>query len=153
MGKLATHHPDRESLNYKIFVSVVMEMNMTKSESSFRFDFEEWAKLAEQDPARFEDRRAQTISKAIDEVPQDKQQMLRRLQWKVDRVRELKSTPLAACIAITDMMWNTFHDLNRSYQWLGSHSDKSTPLEALPKATVLNFPGWPNKSADSVKNS
>lgn len=117
---------------------------MTKSKNSFQFNFEEWAKLAEHDPDRFEARRARTLSEAIERVPEDRQLMLRRLQWKVDRVRELKTTPLAACIAITDMMWNTFHDLNRSYHWLGKQFENSngvfnSEITTLPKATILPF--------------
>lgn len=116
-------------------------MNMTKSKTSFRFNFEEWAKLAKQDPDRFEAHRAQALNDAIDRVPEDRQLMLRRLQWKVDRVRELKSTPLAACIAITDMMWNTFNDLNRSYYWLSEHKKGffHQQIASLPKATIIPF--------------
>jgi len=127
-----------------------MEMNKYETESSFEFDFEHWVKLAEQDPAQFEDLRSQTINNAIDELPEDKQLMLRRLQWKVDRVRELKSTPMAACLAITDMMWDTFYDLNRSYQWLGDRGNKKAQLEALPKASILKFPGPSVKAAETV---
>lgn len=116
-------------------------MKMTKPAKSFRFDFEEWAKLAEQDPDRFEARRARTLTAAIERVPEDRRLMLERLQWKVDRVRELKHTPLAACVAITDMMWNTFHDLNRSYQWLGEQNRYMVNHEAANphNATILTF--------------
>lgn len=127
-----------------------MEMNNYETESSFEFDFEHWAKLAEQDPAQFEDLRSQTINGVIDELPENKQMMLRRLQWKVDRVRELKSTPMAACLAITDMMWNTFYDLNKSYQWLGDRDNKAAQIEALPKAAILKFPVQPVEAAETV---
>ncbi|MDH5181271.1 MAG: DUF3135 domain-containing protein [Gammaproteobacteria bacterium] len=124
-------------------------MKVIKPKHAFQFNFEEWAKLAAQDPDRFEARRARTLSDAIGRVPENRQLMLRRLQWKVDRVRELKTTPLAACIAITDMMWNTFHDLNRSYHYLAEQHGKKTPgkqdFAKLPKATILPFPSRNNQ--------
>jgi len=105
------------------------------------FDFKEWSELAQTDPERFEARRNRVINEAIRRVPADRQQMLRGLQWKVDRIRELKRTPLSACIAITDMMWETFGDLHHSYVELANIKPGSRiKLEKRPLADVLQFP-------------
>ena len=109
---------------------------------SIEFDFKEWAELAKSDPDRFEAKRSRVINEAIRRVPADRQRMLRGLQWKVDRVRELKRTPLAACMAISDMMWNTFSDLHHSYVKLAEiKPGKRLPTEPRPSATIIAFPG------------
>ena len=109
---------------------------------SIEFNFKEWSELAQADPASFEAKRSRVINEAIRRVPADRQQMLRGLQWRVDRVRELKRTPLAACIAITDMMWDTFGDLHQSYIKLAEiKPGEKLPRDTRPKATVLPFPG------------
>ena len=109
---------------------------------SIEFDFKEWAELAKSDPDRFEAKRSRVINEAIRRVPADRQRMLRGLQWKVDRVRELKRTPLAACMAISDMMWNTFSDLHHSYVKLAEiKPGKRLPTESRPSATIIAFPG------------
>lgn len=109
---------------------------------SIEFDFKEWSELAQSDPDRFEARRNRVINEAIRRVPADRQRMLRGLQWRVDRVRELKRTPLAACIAISNMMWDTFSDLHHSYVKLAEIKPGAKPVfEQRPKATVIKFPG------------
>ncbi len=105
------------------------------------FNFKEWSELAQTDPDRFEAKRSRVINEAIRRVPPNRQQMLRGLQWRVDRVRELKRTPLAACIAITDMMWETFSDLHQAYIGLAENkTGKKSLIEKLPEATVIPFP-------------
>ena len=109
---------------------------------SIDFDFKEWSELAQADPDRFEARRNRIINEAIRRVPADRQQSLRGLQWKVDRIRELKRTPLAACIAISDMMWDTFSDLHHSYLKLTEiQPGQKVTVEKRREATVIPFPG------------
>jgi len=108
---------------------------------SIEFDFKEWSELAQSDPDRFEARRNRVINEAIRRVPVDRQQMLRGLQWRVDRVRELKRTPLAACIAITDMMWDAFSDLHHSYVKLAEiKPGQKIMIEKRPRADIIPFP-------------
>lgn len=104
------------------------------------FDFKEWAELAKSDPDRFEAKRSRVINEAIRRVPADRQRMLRGLQWRVDRVRELKRTPLAACMAISEMMWDTFSDLHHSYVKLADiKPGQKHIVEPLPTASILPF--------------
>lgn len=51
------------------------------------FDFETWERLAKQDPALFERKRAEAIERIINSAPASKQQRLRGLQWQVDQTR------------------------------------------------------------------
>ena len=108
-------------------------MHINKLKSRIQIDFEEWARLAKVDPDRFEVQRDRTIAEAISRAPVNRQHHLRCLQWRVDRVRERTSNPLAACIAISDMMWNTFHNLNDSYKEL------QNPGLQRPEAKILAF--------------
>ncbi|MBI3562400.1 MAG: DUF3135 domain-containing protein [Gammaproteobacteria bacterium] len=103
-------------------------------------DFETWMTLAKEDPVRFEALRLETIDEFIAQVPEDKRLQLRRLQWRIDRVRERAGTPLAACVALSRMMWDSFTELRECYQEMlkdePSLLRKRTPSR---NATVLTF--------------
>lgn len=71
------------------------------------FDFDGWARLARDDPQAFEIKRAFVLECAIDAAPERSHHTLRRLQWKLDRIRETSATPLAACIRMQDLMWES----------------------------------------------
>lgn len=120
-----------------------------KSLTSIEFDFQEWADLARQDPDRFEARRSRLINEAIRRAPADRQHSLRCLQWRVDRIRELKRTPLAACIAITNMMWDTFSDLHHTYLELAElKQGRTPPTRDLPRRSAEIIP-FPNHRGDA----
>ncbi|MGD8430643.1 MAG: DUF3135 domain-containing protein [Ectothiorhodospiraceae bacterium] len=73
-----------------------------------RFDFDQWATLASDDPEKFETKRQAEIDAFISAQRASRQQHLRRLQWRIDRERERCGTPLAACIRLSNMMWGSF---------------------------------------------
>jgi len=73
------------------------------------FDFDEWKKLAQNDPAEFEHRRKQRIENAIEACPSSRQQRLRGLQFRIDVVRRTRS-PLGACIRVSEMMMEQVHE-------------------------------------------
>ena len=70
-------------------------------------DFDALCALAQHDPAAFESHRARVIQAAIERAPAGRRQRLHRLQWRVDQVRRRSATPLAACISLSDMMWES----------------------------------------------
>ncbi|MFP5344304.1 MAG: DUF3135 domain-containing protein [Gammaproteobacteria bacterium] len=78
-------------------------------QSAFDWDinFDEWATLAATDPEAFERQRASLVSQVLDHSPERRQERLRGLQWRIDKVRERSATPLAACIRISGMMWDS----------------------------------------------
>lgn len=69
-------------------------------------DFEDWAEMAKQDPASFEQMRLAAIDEYIESVPAGQRERLRRLQWRIDQERRLARTPMNACIRISRMMWD-----------------------------------------------
>ncbi|HKJ08805.1 MAG TPA: DUF3135 domain-containing protein [Gammaproteobacteria bacterium] len=101
-------------------------------------DFEQWAALAASDPEAFEAQRAQVIDAAIRRAPRPKQQRLRGLQWKLDHVRQLSGTPMAACLRMSNMMWDSVlkeGGLLDAFQSLGH----ARPMPARPRAEVLRM--------------
>ena len=79
-------------------------------------DFEQWMDLAMNDPEQFERMRRAAIVGFLASIPSEKRLHLQRLQWRVDRVRERCATPMAATIAISEMMWDAFYNLHDQYQ-------------------------------------
>ncbi len=69
------------------------------------FDFAGWARLAREDPAAFERERARLIGQLIEAAPAGQRPRLEALQWRVEQVRRLSRTPLAACLKLSSMMW------------------------------------------------
>lgn len=102
--------------------------------ASNHIDFDFWLQLAQSDPERFESLRSEILEKHIQRAPDSQQCRLRCLQWRIDQIRDRAKTPLAACISISDMMWDTFHHLASGYNHPGHlrHDQEST-------ATVIDF--------------
>lgn len=71
------------------------------------FDFDSWAALAANDPQAFEVKREIAIQAAIDAAPERNRERLVQLQWKLDRIRETSATPLAACVRLQELMWES----------------------------------------------
>ncbi len=67
-------------------------------------DFDDLLRLAQDDPVRFEAVRQKTIATYIATLPHDRQDLMRRLQWRIDQERRNR-TPLSACIRISSLMW------------------------------------------------
>ena len=112
------------------------------------FDFEKWSRLASKDPEAFEQYRKRVINDFITELPKEKQQRMRCLQWRVDSVRRLSKTPMAACIEISRMMWDSIkgehglmdalHELQLACQFDGQYQP---PSRSPDPENVLPFPG------------
>jgi hypothetical protein len=95
-----------------------------------KFDFDAWVKLARQDPQAFEEKRKRIIEEAIQGAPAHKQQRLRCLQWKLDKIRETSRTPIIACLHINRLLWENVTGehglLNRLQQLQTGHTSHST---------------------------
>ena len=75
--------------------------------SDKHFDFGHWSKLASEDPERFEAERAEAIAELIDQSPSSAKRRMVGLQWQIDRVREQAPNPMAACVKMSKMMWDS----------------------------------------------
>ena len=103
-------------------------------------DFDEWVDLAKNNPEEFEAKRLKKIEAFLSKVPEEKLQRLRGLQWQIDQTRKLAHTPMASCIAISNMMWDSVHRLkDHHYELvnmatgLGSNPAK----KSAPSATII----------------
>jgi len=99
----------------------------------FAFDFDEWAALARTDPHAFEARRLALIEDYLGQFPSPEQQRLRGLQFRIDMERRRARTPMAACLRLSSMMWDSL---------LGSHGLK-TALDALLLPPTASAPPSP----------
>lgn len=104
-----------------------------------KFDFDAWVELARQDPQAFEEKRKHIIEDAIQGAPAHKQQRLRCLQWKLDKIRETSRTPMIACLHINRLLWENVtgeHGLLNSLQQLQtghrSRSNDQVSAEVTP---------------------
>jgi len=100
-------------------------------------DFNDWAELAKSDPASFEARRTQAIEEMISRMPEHKQQRMRCLQWKIDQVRDRAGSPMAACIKLSEMMWDSLTGPGGLKEALDRMSDDNAA--PLPNADILTF--------------
>ena len=80
---------------------------MAESLPGTRIDFDHWSALASSDPEGFETQRAELLERVIARAPAHRQRRLRGLQWKLDQVRCTAKTPMAACVRMNEMMWES----------------------------------------------
>lgn len=106
------------------------------------FDFDAWAALARENPQAFELERELLIKRAIMKAPADKRQRLRCLQWKLDQIRDLASTPMAACLQINRLLWENIaskHGLLHNLQRL-QPGQRPADIDSAT-AEILQFQG------------
>ncbi len=122
-------------------------MGNTQKQGKSHVNFNEMLTLAKTDPASFEVKRAEYIESFLNSVPAEKQTRLRGLQWKIDQTRQLARTPMASCIAISRMMWDSLHLLRDQQRELVKLSTGRSPRlisnkkpVSATKNTVLPFP-------------
>jgi len=112
--------------------------NTVKVKSN-ELNFASWKRLWQDSPETFEFLRTKRINSYIDSVPERHRERLRCLQWKIDRVRERAANPLAATIAISEMMWSSFNELGERYRELADIVEGRGSQRTRRTATVLPF--------------
>lgn len=111
------------------------------SEFNFLFDFDEWSRLAKTDPAAFEARRLALIEEYLDQFPPLDQRRLRGLQFRIDMERRRARTPMAACLRLSSMMWDSLlgkDGLKAAIDRL-LHSNTRTATHPVSSAQILPF--------------
>lgn len=105
-----------------------------------QIDFDDWARLAEHDPHGFERRRAEVIEEFIAQAPADKRHRLRCLQWRIDKIRETSSNPVAACMRISQLMWESVTGPRGLLPALESfRAGRALPQASAVRARVVPF--------------
>jgi hypothetical protein len=107
------------------------------------FDWETWSTLARSDPAAFEQRRKQAIEALIAAAPEHRRPRLTALQCRIDLERRRSSSPLGACIRMSNLMWERFEELRHALNALGERrAPAATPIRVrrIGSAQVVAFP-------------
>ncbi len=114
------------------------ELNTHQTETGKpQVDFNQWSELARTDPDAFEARRTEVIEDMIQRLPEHKRERMRCLQWKIDQIRNQANNPMAACIKLSEMMWDSLVGPGGLKDMLERIGDQN--YEPLPKAKVLEF--------------
>ncbi len=112
-----------------------------KKQTGKSFDFDEWVRLAQDDPEKFEQLRRERIEQMMAQVPESMRQRIEGLQWQIDQARDRSKNPLASCIKISSMMWDSVlgdAGLVQTIEDLGKSTTRKEP-DSRPAATVLDF--------------
>ena len=95
------------------------------------FNFDEWMKLAKEDPEAFEKQRLETIQNVISKSTGSSKNRLEGLQWQIEQMRKTSKTPMATCLNISKMMWENVQGEDGLVETLNQLTGK-TPIKAKP---------------------
>ena len=110
-----------------------------------QFDFENWRKLAEKDPAAFEEKRLEMLNNLIESTPNaERRQRMRGLQWRIDMERKRSKNPMDSTLRIYRMMWDSVAKNYEEVQNLvdlveGGSKDRIQLKPKKKTADVLSF--------------
>lgn len=108
------------------------------SSSHRSFDFSEWHTLAHSDPEAFELKRQEAIEDMISNLPQDRQQRLRCLQWRIDMERQRSRNPMQSCLKLYQMMMDSVYGEHGLLETIRSHRSDNQQKE-INTSTILPF--------------
>ena len=119
---------------------------MTRRMTATRIDFDRWSRLARENPDAFERYRSEMIEALIRSAEPGRQRRLRQVQWRIDQERRRAGNPVAACIALSRMMWDQVYGpagllaaiSHLEGRWSGRSDTGDWPPG--PGARVLPFP-------------
>ena len=118
------------------------------------FDFDRWAALARERPEEFERLRETAITELIDSAPESLRQRLRGAQWQIDVVRQRARTPIAACLQLSDMMWDRVIGDDGLLVTLDqlARAAEGKPVRHTT-ATILSFPDGPSEYEEEPEDT
>ena len=76
-------------------------------------EFDKLREMAQRDPEQLEQLRVQLCDQLIQDAPEQYRRKLRGLQFRVDMERRRAKSPMAACIAISGMMHDSFDQMRQ----------------------------------------
>ncbi len=104
-------------------------------------EFDQLREMAQNNPEGLEQLRRELVDQFIQGAPEAYRRKLRGLQFRVDMERRRAKTPMAACIAISGMMHDSFDRLRQALNEAagnatstvgGSRHESSTEAQVLP---------------------
>lgn len=106
-------------------------------------EFDKLRDMAQNNPEQLEKLRAELCDQFIREAPEEHRRRLRGLQFRIDMERQRAKSPMAACIAISGMMHDSFDRLRQVLNEAAGNAPtlkSEQEAEAVP-AKVLPFRG------------
>jgi hypothetical protein len=120
--------------------------NDKKLNNNFLMDFDQWMMLAKKDPDEFEEKRREHIDLFFENIPKNKRHRLKGLQWQIDQTRKLSRSPMASCIAISNMMWDSVEHLNECQYELVNITLGVEPQDNKPEPVSAVILPMPNRT-------
>ena len=105
-------------------------------------EFDKLREMAQRDPEALERLRVELCDRLIQEAPEKYRRKLRGLQFRVDMERRRAKSPMAACIAISGMMHDSFDRLRQTLNEAAGNATPgyiSTPAQEEEEGKVLPF--------------
>ena len=112
---------------------------MDEEKENLEFDFDTWSAMAQQDPAKFEIMRQRLIDDLIEKTPAHLKPRIMGLQWQIDQMRRQAYNPMAACIQISNLMWDSVLGEKGLLNALREPRSILNALENTPSGKVLSF--------------
>lgn len=112
---------------------------MNEEEKASDFDFDQWSRMAQEEPEKFESMRRQLIDDLIAQAPKHFKPRMISLQWQVDQVRKQASNPMDTCLQISQKMWNNVHGENGLLSALQEPKKLIHTLEKVSAGKILTF--------------
>ncbi|HIF51831.1 MAG TPA: DUF3135 domain-containing protein [Thiotrichaceae bacterium] len=105
------------------------------------FDFDEWVKLAKEDPDAFESKRKQAIQEILDDTSPEIKRRMEGIQWQIDQICSTSSNPMSSCLKISQMMWGNVLGENGLVEHMHRLNSPELVNTIKPKelATVTNI--------------
>ena len=103
-------------------------------------DFDTLKTLAEEDIDAFEALRERHIQALIDSAPVEHRRRLIGLQFQIDSIRRLSKNPTQACIKISQMMHDSFLELQSVLLDYETSAEATGTFEATRSAEIIKFP-------------
>lgn len=97
--------------------------------------FDVLREMAQKDPEALERLRVQLCDQLIQDAPPAYRRKLRGLQFRVDMERRRAKSPMAACIAISGMMHDTFDKLRQALNDAAGRSDGLYAVETVAQTS------------------
>jgi len=103
-------------------------------------DVDSLMELAKNNPEELERLRQAEIDNLIGSAPESTQRRLRGLQFQIDCKRQLHPNGMGACMAITEMMFDSLTQLNRVLH--GEEREGNSKAAEDNHSAVIEFPAF-----------
>ena len=94
------------------------------------FDFDQWQRLAQEDPEAFERQRRQAVDALIAQAPRASRARLRGLQFRIDMERRKAGSALAGAQRLQQMLAEQLQQLSVAFERLATcpqHQSRPAP--------------------------